>query len=138
MKERIIDKKKIEAVLAATKAASSKIVLKILKKAREKKGLELKEAGYLINLKEKALGEELFAAAGWLKNEIYGERLVFFAPLYISNYCINDCKYCNFYLSNNQLERRKLTLDEIEEQARILINMGHKRILLELRRRPPA
>ncbi|MDI6759109.1 MAG: [FeFe] hydrogenase H-cluster radical SAM maturase HydG [Candidatus Omnitrophota bacterium] len=131
MEGRIIDEKKIEAVLAATRSPSSQVILKILKKAREKKGLELKEAGYLINLKEKALREELFVAAGWVKNEIYGERLVFFAPLYISNYCINDCEYCNFHTVNNQLQRKKLTLKEIEEQVKVLIDMGHKRVLLE-------
>jgi 2-iminoacetate synthase len=73
----------------------------------------------------------LLNTAGWVKHQIYGERLVFFAPLYISDFCINDCKYCNFHRSNKSLKRRNLTLEEIGEQAGFLINMGHKRVLLE-------
>ena len=66
-----------------------------------------------------------------IKQEIYGERLVFFAPLYVYDYCVNDCEYCNFHTRNNGFIRRKLTLDEVGEQAKFIINQGHKRILLE-------
>ncbi len=131
MKEKIIDERKIRDILAETKNPSSRTILKILKKAREKKGLELKDAGSLVNFNQPELKKKLFAAAGWVKNEIYGERLVFFAPLYLSDYCVNDCEYCNFHLANKQLRRKRLTLKEIGEQTAILINMGHKRILLE-------
>ncbi len=84
-----------------------------------------------MNLNDTELKQELFNTAGWIKNEIYGERLVFFAPLYISDFCINNCDYCNFHTANLALRRKKLTQEEIKEQTKILINMGHKRILLE-------
>lgn len=131
MQKKIIDENKIEEILVRTRNPSRQTIASILKKAREKKGLGLEEAGYLVNLNAPALEKELFATAGWIKEEIYGERLVFFAPLYISDYCVNECVYCNFHQRNHAFKRKKLRLEEIEEQARIIINMGHKRILLE-------
>lgn len=131
MREEIINEAYIQDILEKIRFPSKETILAILKKAGEKKGLNLEEVGSLINLKEPQLQEELFRTAGRLKNEIYGERLVFFAPLYISDYCINDCEYCNFHIRNRKIKRKKLTLEEIEDQTRILINMGHKRILLE-------
>lgn len=131
MKQKIIDEKIIRDILDTTKNPPKETVAAILKKARNKKGLDLKETGALVNLTDPGLRRELFDTAGRIKNEIYGERLVFFAPLYISDFCVNDCAYCNFHKSNATFERRRLTLDEIEEQTRFLINMGHKRILLE-------
>jgi 2-iminoacetate synthase len=103
----------------------------VLRQAREKKGLELEEVGLLVNLKDPRLIEELFAVAHAIKDQIYGERLVFFAPLYVSDFCVNDCIYCNFHLKNKELKHTKLSLEEVEEEARVLIGMGHKRILLE-------
>ncbi len=131
MAGQMIDEKKIEEALAGTKNPSKRDIRRILKKARNKKGLSIKEAGALVNLKEPALIQELFNTAGWVKNEIYGERLVFFAPLYLSDYCVNDCAYCNFHARNKELKRKKLSLKEIEGQVKILINMGHKRVLVE-------
>ena len=131
MNQQIINEDKINQILEETKNPSSDIISDILKKASGKKGLDLKEVGYLVNLKDAKLEQELFKVSSNVKNEIYGERLVFFAPLYVSDFCMNDCDYCNFHLRNKELKRKKLTLDEIKEQVKILINMGHKRILLE-------
>lgn len=131
MIKEIIDEEKINKILEETKNPSKNIILKIFKKAREKKGLELKEVGYLVNLRNSGLKEELFDIASKIKDEIYGERLVFFAPLYISDYCVNDCEYCNFHIRNKGFKRKKLSLDKVKEQVNILINMGHKRLLLE-------
>lgn len=91
----------------------------------------MEEVGCLLNLNDPELENELFRIACWVKNEIYGERLVFFAPLYISDFCVNDCAYCNFHIRNKDLIRKRLMQEEIEEQVKFLINMGHKRLLLE-------
>ncbi len=131
MQQRVINEKAIRDVLSSTRSASSQTIQAILAKAREKKGLSVKEVGFLVNLKDPALLRKLFETAGWVKDQIYGERLVFFAPLYISDFCVNDCAYCSFHASNTGLARRGLTMREIEEQTRHIINMGHKRILVE-------
>lgn len=126
----ICDQGKIFQILEKTKNPDNKTIELILNKAKEKKGLSLEEVGYLTNLKDKELINELFNIAGKIKEEIYGERLVFFAPLYISDFCINDCEYCNFHI-RNPMKRRKLSLEEIREETIRIIEMGHKRILLE-------
>ncbi|MDD5449766.1 MAG: [FeFe] hydrogenase H-cluster radical SAM maturase HydG [Candidatus Omnitrophica bacterium] len=131
MVKKIIDEKKINAIIEGTKNPSKRTILKVIEKAAQKKGLGLEEAGALVNLRSPELTKKLFEAAGCVKNEIYGERLVLFAPLYISDFCVNDCAYCNFHKSNKTFKRRKLTLDEIESQTRLLIDMGHKRLLVE-------
>ncbi|MDD5730601.1 MAG: [FeFe] hydrogenase H-cluster radical SAM maturase HydG, partial [Candidatus Omnitrophica bacterium] len=131
MEQKIINEKKIRDILKQTKSASKKTITGILAKAAKKRGLSLKETGYLVNLTDQALLKELLACAGRIKEEIYGERLVFFAPLYISDFCVNDCEYCNFHIRNKGLKRHGLTMEEIEEQTKHIINMGHKRILAE-------
>lgn len=108
------------------------MIIRAIDKARLKKGLSVMEVGYLVNLKDPELTKQLFEVAAQIKQDIYGERLVFFAPLYVSDFCINDCEYCNFHARNTVLSRRLLTLDEVAEQTRFLIDMGHKRVLLEL------
>ena len=127
----ILQTELLQEVLAQTREPSSAAVSEILDRARDKKGLALRDVGYLANLKEPELVRKLFHAAAVIKREIYGERLVFFAPLYISDYCVNDCEYCNFHAGNKQLARRKLTMAEVGAQTAFLIDQGHKRILLE-------
>jgi len=136
--EKIIKEKNILDILEKTKNPDVEIILAILEKAKAKKGLSLEETGFLVNMEEPGLIEVLFTTAGQVKNEIYGERLVFFAPLYISDYCVNDCEYCNFHVRNRQMQRKKLTLEEIGEQTEFLINVGHKRILLECGENPQS
>jgi len=126
-----IDEEKIFDVLEASEKPSEQRLREILGKAEEKKGLELCEVAELLNVKDAGMLELMFATSHKIRNEIYGNRLVFFAPLYISNYCVNDCAYCGFHCSNRKMKRKKLTLEEIEEQTRCLIRMGHKRLLLE-------
>ncbi len=126
----ICNEEKIFEILEKTRNPDKKTIELIFDKAKEKKGLSLEEVGYLTNLKDKELINELFNISGKIKEEIYGERLVFFAPLYISDYCVNDCEYCNFHI-RNPMKRRKLSLDEIKEETKRIIEMGHKRILLE-------
>jgi len=131
----IINEKEILGILEETKKPSSNIILNVLKKAAEKKGLTLREVGFLLNTEDPKLIEKMFQVSGKIKKEIYGERLVFFAPLYLSNYCINDCEYCGFH-RRNPSPRKKLKLEEVKEQTKILINMGHKRLLLEFGEHP--
>ena len=131
MTSRIIDEKHIQSVLDRTQGPSEKILSKVFKKALDKNGLSLQDAGFLVNSSGLEAQQRLFRAARQVKNEIYGERLVFFAPLYISDFCVNDCKYCNFHLANKSLKRKRLALKEIGQQTRFLINAGHKRVLLE-------
>jgi 2-iminoacetate synthase len=126
----IINESKIFEILKASSQPSQQRIKQVLEKAKEKKGLSLEEVGLLVNISDRDL-EGLFSAAYGVKNEIYGERLVFFAPLYVSDYCVNDCEYCNFHLCNRELKRKRLTLEEVGEQTEFLINMGHKRLLLE-------
>lgn len=131
----IIDEKKISAILEKTKSPSRSVILEIIDKALKKKGLLLEEIGYLLNTDDPLLMEKIFKAAHKIKKDIYGERLVLFAPLYISNFCVNDCEYCGFH-RRNPMPRKKLTLKEVGEQTKILIDMGHKRLLLEFGEHP--
>lgn len=128
--EKVVDEKKIFSILEKTKNPSQIKITAILKKAEKKKGLNLEEAGFLINTKNKKLLGKIFKIAGKIKNEIYGERLVLFAPLYISSFCVNDCDYCGFHVRNRET-RKKLSLKEIRDQVKVLEDMGHKRLLLE-------
>jgi 2-iminoacetate synthase len=133
--EAIINENRIFEILKGSSAPSKKQIKEVLDKAKEKKGLSPEEVGLLVNIPDKDV-ENLFSVAYQVKNEIYGERLVFFAPLYVSDYCVNDCEYCNFHRRNFGLKRRKLTLEEVGEQTEFLINMGHKRLLLEFGEAP--
>jgi len=102
----------------------------LIKKGAEAKGLNLKEAAALLNINSPELLDELFYTAKNVKEKIYGNRLVLFAPLYVTNLCVNNCLYCAFRKDNKELKRRTLTLDEIEAEARYLVLTGQKRILL--------
>ena len=102
----------------------------IFEKAKEMQGLSFDETATLIALKDPELMEELFATARAIKEEIYGSRLVLFAPLYISNRCTNDCTYCAYRASNRDLNRIVLTQEQIAAETKVIIEMGHKRILI--------
>lgn len=130
----IFNAEKINNFLSETKSASSGEVEKVLKKGEKMQGLTLKEAAILINA-DNAYTKKLFNTARTIKHKIYGERLVLFAPLYISNFCVNDCEYCGFH-ARNKMKREKLTLKQVENQVRILTRMGHKRLLLEFGEHP--
>ncbi|MBU1036544.1 [FeFe] hydrogenase H-cluster radical SAM maturase HydG [Patescibacteria group bacterium] len=131
----IIDEQKINNILKNTQNPPASKVLEILAKALKKKGLTLEEIGYLLHTHKPELIEKMFKTAAKIKEDIYGERLVFFAPLYISSYCVNDCEYCGFH-KRNPASRKKLTLAEVKEQVKILEDMGHKRLLVEFGEHP--
>lgn len=116
--------------LTKTKSAGRQEILDILTQARELKGISFTQAAALLNLQDKELLEELFNTAKYIKTQIYGNRLVLFAPLYISNVCFNECLYCAFRASNKELHRKALNQDEIKQEVSVLLKQGHKRILM--------
>ncbi|MDR1453172.1 MAG: [FeFe] hydrogenase H-cluster radical SAM maturase HydG, partial [Candidatus Margulisbacteria bacterium] len=102
----------------------------ILQKTKKLRRLTLAETAALLAVEDPELLREIFAAAAWVKNEIYGKRVVLFAPLYISNICQNICRYCAFKADNKAIERQALDPAEIKARIEFLLRRGHKRILL--------
>jgi 2-iminoacetate synthase len=125
-----INEQEAESILAVQKHPSAARVHELLAKAREMHGLTMDEVATLSYVDNPELLTELFSTAKGIKEEIYGSRLVLFAPLYVSNRCLNECTYCAFRATNTTLKRRTLTQEEIAEETRILIRQGHKRVLV--------
>lgn len=125
-----IDEARIATAMDRGGEAAPGEVREVLAKARELKGLDLHDVSVLASIESEELLTELFSTAKAAKEEIYGRRLVLFAPLYISNLCMNECLYCAFRRSNKELKRRVLTQAEIAEEVRLLIGQGHKRLLM--------
>lgn len=111
------------------KTENSKID-EILDKAMKLKGLDLDESAMLLNVNDVSVGEKIFRAAKKLKEIIYGNRIVLFAPLYAANVCTNNCLYCGFRYDNKNITRCVLTPDEVAQEAKAIMNLGHKRIVL--------
>ncbi len=126
----IIDETKIERALAASSTMDAARVREIFARALELKGLTADDVAALARVSDPELLAEMFETARKVKNEIYGFRVVIFAPLYVSNMCKNDCTYCAFRVRNKSVIRRALSMEEIEDETRALINQGHKRVLL--------
>ena len=103
----------------------------ILSKARQRKGLSHKEAIILLDCDIPEKNQEIFALAEQIKKDFYGNRIVLFAPLYLSNYCVNGCLYCPYHMKNKHIIRKKLTQEEIAAEVIALQDMGHKRLALE-------
>ncbi|MDR1684466.1 MAG: [FeFe] hydrogenase H-cluster radical SAM maturase HydG [Elusimicrobiota bacterium] len=120
----------ITQTLEAAQNAAPQQVREILQRARALKGVSFTETAALLAVTDKQLLNEIFETAKFIKTEIYGNRLVLFAPLYISNLCNNECAYCAFRVSNRALKRRALTQDEVKAETLELIRQGHKRVLL--------
>ena len=127
---RFINEEEIVRILEQNQKPDPAKVSHILSKAKEMKGLDLEEVAALTNINDPMQLFELFETANHVKENIYGKRLVIFAPLYISNLCANECTYCAFRAKNKFLVRRALTQDEIKQETEILIRQGHKRLLL--------
>lgn len=125
-----IDDAKIEAVLAQAAKPEKKRVEEIIAKARELKGITPEETAVLLQTEDKELIHEIHTAARAVKEGIYGNRLVIFAPLYISNYCANNCLYCGFRRDNKELTRVALSMDQIASEVKVLEREGHKRLLM--------
>ena len=116
---------------AEKKSENSEIVREILKKAEKAEGISDEEAAILLSIKDENLLEEMYAVSKKIKEKIYGKRIVMFAPLYISNYCVNNCRYCGYKHCNDELFRKKLNSEELIAEVKALEKLGHKRIALE-------
>lgn len=107
------------------------LITEILAKAKLEKGLSHREASVLLACDIPELNEEIFTLAKKIKDDFYGDRIVLFAPLYLSNYCVNGCVYCPYHAKNKHIARKKLTQEDIKREVIALQNMGHKRLALE-------
>ena len=103
----------------------------IIEKAKLRKGLSHREASVLLACEIEEKNEEVYALAEQIKKDFYGNRIVMFAPLYLSNYCVNGCTYCPYHAKNKTIPRKKLTQEEIRKEVIALQDMGHKRLALE-------
>ncbi len=125
-----IDKDYIEGLLEDAKSTTDEEIDRILDKADAFEGLTHREVASLLVTDKKEHIDRIYNIAGNIKKHIYGNRIVMFAPLYVSDYCINRCKYCG-YNHDHEFERRRLTMDEVRNEVAILEKMGHKRLALE-------
>ena len=107
------------------------LINKILEKARLEKGLSHREASVLLACELEDKNQEIFELAKKIKQDYYGNRIVLFAPLYLSNYCVNGCVYCPYHAKNKHIPRKKLSQEEIAREVMALQDMGHKRLALE-------
>ena len=125
-----------EEILASIQYAQEnknnrELIRTLLTRAEDLKGLSHREALVLLECEEPDLVEEMFHLARKIKQRFYGNRIVMFAPLYLSNYCINGCTYCPYHSKNRHIARKKLTQEEIRREVIALQDMGHKRLALE-------
>lgn len=124
-----IEEARLDDQIATTRPDAGR-VREIIAKSLSKQALSVKETAVLLAADEPELVEEIFETARQLKTNVYGNRIVLFAPLYIGNDCVNDCIYCAFRRSNRDAVRRTLSTDEIRQQVEALENKGHKRLIL--------
>ena len=131
--EEFIANEEVLATLEYAKNNKNNIELidKILKKAKLGKGLTHREASVLLDCDNEEKNQEIFELAKKIKQDYYGNRIVLFAPLYLSNYCVNGCVYCPYHAKNKHITRKKMTQEEIKEEVIALQDMGHKRLAIE-------
>ena len=131
--EEFIDHDEVMATLdyAWKNRHNEQLIDKILEKAKLRKGLSHTEAAVLLDCDIPEKNEEIYALAKQIKEDFYGNRIVMFAPLYLSNYCVNGCVYCPYHRKNKHIARKKLTQEEIVKEVTALQDMGHKRLALE-------
>lgn len=131
--EEFISDEEILDTLAYADANKDNVELidQILNKARERKGLNHREASVLLACDMEDKIQEMYDLAKQIKQDYYGNRIVMFAPLYLSNYCVNGCVYCPYHLKNKHIARKKLTQEEVAKEVIALQDMGHKRLAIE-------
>ena len=131
--EEFIDHEEILASLAYADEHKDDLPLidEILEKAKLRKGLSHRDASVLLACETPEKVQEIDALGEQIKKDFYGNRIVMFAPLYLSNYCVNGCVYCPYHKKNQHIARKKLTQEEIKNEVIALQNMGHKRLAIE-------
>lgn len=135
--EFIDDQEILETLAYAQENKHNKALIDaILEKAKTCKGLSHREAAVLLECDLEEENHRIFTMAKEIKQKFYGNRIVMFAPLYLSNYCINGCTYCPYHQKNKTIPRHKLTQEEIEKEVIALQDMGHKRLALETGEHP--
>ena len=110
---------------------NASLIKEIIEEAKNRKGLDHRKASVLLACDIPELNQEIYELAGEIKKDFYGDRIVMFAPLYLSNYCVNGCVYCPYHAKNKHIARKKLTQEEIVKEVTALQDMGHKRLALE-------
>ncbi|MDK2897684.1 MAG: 2-iminoacetate synthase [Candidatus Atribacteria bacterium] len=125
-----IDDTQIESLLAETKNPEPQKVRDIIDKSLSLARLEPEETATLLNVTNPELWEEMYQAGGVLKRKVYGDRIVTFAPLYCSSFCVNNCLYCGFRQDNQLQQRQRLTQEEVKQETETLISLGHKRLVM--------
>lgn len=125
-----IDENYINELLVAGKQPEKEEIRAIIAKSLELQRLEPAETAKLLNCTDEDLWQEMYQAGLEIKQKVYGRRIVTFAPLYISNYCVNSCVYCGFRTENQESVRKQLTMEELSEEIRALVNKGHKRLIM--------
>ncbi len=131
--EEFINDEEIQESLkfAEENKSNRELIESILERAKDAKGITHREAALLLVCDLDDLNQKMFDIAFDIKQRIYGNRIVLFAPLYLSNYCINGCVYCPYHAKNKHIQRKKLTQEEIKQEVIALQDMGHKRLALE-------
>ena len=131
--EEFISHEEILATLAYAEENKNnfELIEEILAKAEKREGLGYREASVLLACEDEAILKRVYALAEQIKLDFYGNRIVMFAPLYLSNYCINGCIYCPYHMKNKHIARKKLTQEEVAAEVIALQDMGHKRLALE-------
>ncbi len=131
--EEFINDEEIKATLAYGEAnkRNEALITTILEKAKARKGLSHREAAVLLDCELEDKNQQIYALAEQIKKDFYGNRIVMFAPLYLSNYCVNGCVYCPYHGQNKHIRRKKLTQEEIRQEVIALQDMGHKRLAIE-------
>ena len=112
------------------------LVDEILQKAEARKGLSHRDASVLLACEDPERLQRMYALAEQIKKDFYGNRIVIFAPLYLSNYCVNGCVYCPYHMKNKHIPRKKLTQEEVAKEVIALQDMGHKRLAIEAGEHP--
>ncbi len=125
-----IDDSLIENLLLLNQHPDTVRIREIMAKALELNRLELYEAATLLNCEDEELWEEMYDIALQIKHKVYGRRIVTFAPLYVSNYCVNNCTYCGFRVENKDIFRTQLSKAELQAEIKALVDMGHKRLIM--------
>ena len=110
---------------------NEELITALIEKAKLRKGLSHREASVLLVCELEEKNEEIYRLAEQIKKDFYGNRIVMFAPLYLSNYCVNGCTYCPYHMKNKHIPRKKLTQEEVRKEVIALQDMGHKRLALE-------
>jgi len=130
--EFIDDREILETLEYAQANKSNRPLIKsLIERAKDCKGLSHREAAVLLECDQEDLNEEIYALARQIKQKLYGNRIVMFAPLYLSNYCVNGCVYCPYHYKNKTISRKKLSQEDIAREVTALQDMGHKRLAIE-------